>query len=224
MRSVVPARRGVRLEPGARWHPSRRRPHGSVSRGQNTWGRDVPRRSKDGPRVEEGRELPQPRCPPRSEDTRPGRDTEPILYQRPAAHGDRVPRWHLLPPTSGSRSFPGHRGLKIAQKRPRSSSGFNLGGGVWPGRPRPPARSPSAATGLLPAGPRLPVLRASEGPPCRAEPGSLPGSGSGEVSGPVAPGTRPFPRPPGPGTCSSPRPERAGAGAEAGGGGAGQRR
>ena len=84
---MVPARRGVRLEPGARWHPSRRRPHGSVSRGQNTWGRDVPRRSKDGPRVEEGRELPQPRCPPRSEDTRPGRDTEPILTQDPRPTG-----------------------------------------------------------------------------------------------------------------------------------------
>ncbi|XP_015720582.1 placenta growth factor isoform X2 [Coturnix japonica] len=130
-----------------------------------------------------GPRAPAALLPPRKQryEAGPGHGAHP--YPRPAAHGDRVPRWHLLPPTSGSHSFSGHRGLKIARKRPRSFSGFNVGGGVWPGRPRPPARSRSAPIGPLPAGPaptapRLPVLRVSEGPRCRAEPGSLPSSSS----------------------------------------------
>lgn len=152
---------GVQLEPDACWCL-----YGPVSLGQRTWGRDVPQQCKDGSHTEEGREPPQPCCLPGSKDPRPGLQTSLLKSHSPRGS---CSRWHLLPPTSGCHSFPGYRGLKIAQKRPRSSCGFNLDGQAARGplsgaAPRPPGCFPPA---------RHPPPRAPPSSACRRT--SVPG-------------------------------------------------
>lgn len=117
------------------------------------------------------RKAGSPRSPAASQEARirgPACKQSPSLLKPRSPRGS-CSRWHLLPPTSGCHSFPGYRGLKIAQKRPRSSCGFNLDGQAARGplsgaAPRPPGCFPPA---------RHPPPRAPPSSACRRT--SVPG-------------------------------------------------